>query len=90
MLKKWKNKKKLGYSKIKQAEVYELKLAELCLLRCIRFIFTYNRWESTRFLRQQMNRPNITEIFHARKQRFSDRNKQSDNSVIRYLSTRSV
>ena len=34
MLKKWKNKKKLGYSKIKQAEVYELKLAEVCLLRC--------------------------------------------------------
>ena len=25
----------MGYSKIKQAEVYELKLAELCLLRCV-------------------------------------------------------
>ena len=39
MLKKWKNKKKLGYSKIKQAEVYELKLAELCLLRCLEHVF---------------------------------------------------
>ena len=77
-------------AEVKDLLAKDMHKCNVALNDSIRFIFTYNRWESTRFLRQQMNRPNITEIFHARKRRFSDRNKQSENSVIRFLSTRSV
>ena len=36
----------------------------------IRKIFSFNRWESTRFLRTSFGYPSMTEIFEARYQRF--------------------
>ena len=50
------------------AEVKDLSSADLnkcnvALNDSIRFIFSYNRWESTRFLRQQLNFPNIWKSF---------------------------
>ena len=37
---------------------------------CIRRIFGYNRWESTRFLRLTMGYPSITDIFNRRREKF--------------------
>ena len=51
----------------------------------IRRIFSYQRWESTRQLRQQLELPNIYEIFESRKSRFSLKNTESGNLVIREL-----
>ena len=60
------------------AEVKDLSSANMhkcnvALNDSIRLIFTYNRWESTRHLRQQLNFPNIYEIFHSRKCRFLEK-----------------
>ena len=51
----------------------------------IRKIFTYNHWESTRQLRQQLNYPNICETFDSRKRKFLRNNAQSSNDVIRRI-----
>ena len=52
----------------------------------IRSIFLYNRWESTRQLRQQLHFPNITEIYASRRARFLHKNCESTNYVIREIS----
>ena len=49
----------------------------------IRRIFSYHRWESTRYLRQHLGYQNITEIFHTRRTNFLDNCKRSGNPVIR-------
>ena len=72
------------------AEVIELSSREMndcnvALNDAIRRIFSYNRWESTRLLRQQLGYSNITEIFHARRERFIAANRKSGNSVIKAL-----
>ena len=74
-------------AEVKTLSANDMQKCNVALNDSIRYIFSFNRWESTRFLRQLFNRPNIVEIFHARRKRFSDRNKQSDNSVIRFLAT---
>ena len=70
------------------AEVRELSCADLqcynvALNDSIRRIFSYNRWESTRYLRQQLGYCNITEIFHARSQKFVEACHKSLNTVIK-------
>ena len=55
----------------------------------IRRIFSFQRWESTRQLRQQLEFPNIYEIFESRRSRFTLKNMNSDNFVVREL-TRSL
>ena len=77
-------------AEVKDLLASDMHKCNVALNDSIRFIFSYNRWESTRFLRQQLKRPNITEIFHSRRRCFSEKNKQSENSVIRFLATRSV
>ena len=72
------------------AEVKDLSSANMhkcnvALNDSIRLIFTYNRWESTRHLRQQLHFPNIYEIFHSRKCHFLEKNRTSFNAVVRHL-----
>ena len=72
------------------AEVKELSSAEMhkcnvALNDCIRRIFTYNRWESTRQLRQQLNFPNVYELFYSRKKQFLKKNARCSNDVIRLI-----
>ena len=53
----------------------------------IRRIFSYNRWESTRHLRQQLSYPNVTEIFHSRSRKFLSGclNGETQNETVRRL-----
>ena len=50
-------------------------------------IFSYNRWESKRYLRQQLSFPSITEIFHSRSRKFLSKclNGETQNDVIQRL-----
>ena len=72
------------------AEVKELSNADMhkcnvALNDCIRRIFTYHRWESTRQLRQQLSLPNVYEIFHSRRNCFTHQNSFCSNRIIRNL-----
>ena len=60
----------------------DLNKCNVALNDSIRFIFSCNRWESKRFLRQQLNFPNIVEIFHARRRCFWENNRGINNLVI--------
>ena len=51
----------------------------------IRRIFSYNRWESTRSLRQQLGYQNITEIFDSRTRSFLTRCQNSPNPIIKFV-----
>ena len=72
------------------AEVKELSSAEMnrcnvALNDCIPKVFTYNRWESARQPRQQLNFPNVYELFHSLKKRFWKNNARCSNTVIRQI-----
>ena len=62
----------------------EMNDCNVALNNSIRRIFSYNRWESTRHLRQQLSFPNITEIFHSRSRKFITQclNGETGNKVI--------
>ena len=72
------------------AEVKELTSAEMqkcnvALNDSIRLIYSYNRWESTRFLRKELKFPNIIEIFFSRKKSFVEKIRGMNNKVVRCL-----
>ena len=69
---------------ISNAEMHDCNVA---LNNGIRRIFSYNRWESTRQLRQQLSYPNITEIFHSRSRKFFSGcvNGDTQNETVRRL-----
>ena len=72
------------------AEVKDLTSADMhkcnvALNDSIRLIFSYNRWESTRFLRQQQKKPNIVEIFFSRKKTFVENIRGMSNQVVRSI-----
>ena len=74
------------------AEVVDYRSSEMNSLKvalndAIRRIFSYNRWESTRSLRQHMGFPNILEIFHSRRDGFLAKNAVIQNQVIRHLTS---
>ena len=54
----------------------------------IRRIFSYHRWESPRQLRQQLNLPNIYEIFSQRRAQFEKQCQNSSNAVIAFLTNK--
>ena len=72
-------------SEVKELSCAEMNKCNVALNDSIRKIFTYNRWESTRQLRQQLKYPNIYEIFNSRKRNFLKNNSQSSNDVIRHI-----
>ena len=63
----------------------EMRQCNVALNDAICRIYSYNRWESTRMLRQQLGFPNVYEIFSKRRENFIDRALKSDNSVIASL-----
>jgi hypothetical protein len=70
---------------VKRLTSSDLQRLNVALNDCIRKIFTYNRWESTRFLREQLGYGNIIEIFAKREKSFLNCMSCSDNSVLTKL-----
>ena len=74
-------------SEVKDISSRELQDCNVALNDSIRRIFSYNRWESTRSLRQQLGYPNVTEIFRSRRRRFFNRCRESTNGVICFIAS---
>ena len=60
----------------------EMRQCNTALNDAIRRIYSYNRWESTRYLRQQLGFSNLYEIFEGRLNLFMKGNLHSKNEVI--------
>ena len=58
---------------------------DIALNDCIRKIFTFNRWESTRSLRNSFGYCSITEIFAKRQSSFISNIRLTDNPVLKDL-----
>ena len=72
------------------AETVEFSAAEMrdcntAINDAIRKIYSYQRWESTRFLRQTLGFPNIYEIFSRRSRIFLTGNMKSRNHTVSKL-----
>ena len=52
---------------------------------CIRRIFTFNRWESVRYLRLSFGYPSLVEIFESRSRKFLKQLSLLGNSTLEYL-----
>ena len=74
-------------AEVKDLPSREINGLNVALNDSIRRIFSYNRWESTRTLRQQLGFPNITEIFHQQRKRFMTCCQKSGNLVILFLTS---
>ena len=72
-------------AEVKDIPNREMQSLNVALNNAIRRIFSYNRRESTRALRQQLGYPNVTEIFQNRRRHYIDNCQHSENSVIRFL-----
>ena len=72
-------------SEVKTFSYTDMLSCNVAINNAIRRIFSYNRWESVRTLRSQMNFPSIYEIFHRRRSTFEVKCRQSGNSIIRIL-----
>ena len=71
----------LNYS---SAQINSLNVA---LNDSLRRIFTYNRWESVRFLRMTFGYPSITDIFRKRTAYFLKQMPSTGNNTLIYLTT---
>ena len=61
----------LSYAaEVKDLSSSEMNNCNVALNDSIRRIFSYNRWESTRTIRQQLGFQNISEMFHSRRDSF--------------------
>ena len=54
---------------------------------CIRKIYGHNRWESVRFLRQNLGYPSLTEIFRSRSRKFHQFMHLLRNDTLNYLNS---
>ena len=52
---------------------------------CLRRIFTYNRWESVRYLRISFGYPSLTEIYEKRSSRFLQQLPSLRNPTLKHL-----
>ena len=66
----------------------QIQALTVALNDCIRRIFSYNRWESVRFLRTTMNYPSVpvTDIFNRRRELFLKNIPRTGNSTLLALS----
>ena len=79
----------LSYAaEVKLFKYSEMHSCNVALNDAIRRIFSFNRWESPRELRQQLSLPNLYEIFSLRKTKFEEVCRNSSNSIIAYLSNK--
>ena len=74
-------------AEVKSISSREMHDCNVALNDCIRRIFSYNRWESVRVLRQQLGFPNVTDIYQTRRRRFFLKCRESTNRVIRFTAT---
>ena len=58
---------------------------DVALNDCIRKIFSYQRWESVRFLRASYGYPSLTEIFHGLSTKFLERIPCLKNDTLSFL-----
>ena len=72
-------------SEIRSHSSQEMLNMDIALNDCIRKIFTFNRWESTRFLRRSFGYDSITEIFAKRKISFNNALCNTNNLILRHL-----
>ena len=63
---------------------------DVALNDCIRKVFGYNRWESTRELRRSLGYESVTEIFAKRNSRFLNGLFRTGNSVLIRLKSLSI
>ena len=63
---------------------------DVALNDCIRRIFSFNRWESVRYLRISFGYPSLTEIFHERAKSFRARFQILGNSSLTQLESLSA
>ena len=63
----------------------QMHMINVALNDCLRRIFSYNRWESVRFLRLSFGYPSITDIFHQRSCRFNAQLSSIRNDTLRFL-----
>ena len=72
-------------SEVLQYSSKQMHMINVALNDCLRRIFSYNRWESVRFLRLSSGYPSITDIFHQRSRRFNARLSSIRNDTLRFL-----
>ena len=75
-------------AKVKLFKCNDMHKCNVALNDAIRRIFSFNHWESPRELRQQLNLPNIYEIFSSRRLKFEERCRKSSNGIIAFLSNK--
>ena len=79
----------LSYAaEVKVLKYNDMHSCNVALNDAIRRIFSFNRWESPRELRLQLNRPNLYDIFATRKAKFTKNCQNSSNVVLALLSNR--
>ena len=61
----------------------EMRSCNTALNDAVRKVFSYQRWESIRHLRQTMGYPNVYDIFSRQSTRFLNANLESCNNIIR-------
>ena len=75
-------------AEVKVFKYKDMHNCNVALNDAIRRIFSFNRWESPRELRQQLNLPNVYEIFSTRKTKFEESCRNSSNAVIAFLANK--
>ena len=65
----------------------EMQPLNVALNDTIRRIFTFNRWESVRFLRLSFGFPALNEIFEGRSRKFLKQLPTLDNPTLKFLHT---
>ena len=79
----------LSYAaEVKVLKYNDMHSCNVALNDAIRRIFSFNRWESPRELRLQLNRPNLYDIFATRKAKFTKNCQNSSNVILALLSNR--
>ena len=63
----------------------EMQKMNTALNDCIRRIFSFNRWESTRSLRKSFGYDSITDIFAKRSVSFNRKLAQTRNPILKFL-----
>ena len=77
---------KLTYAcEIRSHSSGEMSQMDVAVNDAIRRIFTFNRWESTRFLRKSCGYDSITEIFNKRRDSFHNKLQFTKNTVLIFL-----
>ena len=72
-------------SDVVQYSAGHMQQLNVALNDCIRRVFTYNRWESVRFLRLSFGYPSLIEIFENRSRRFLKQLSTLGNSTLECL-----